>query len=46
MNIFTIDKLDYYKFDKDISKFKHYPKKAKQVSVLDCPVAKYNEQAQ
>jgi len=27
MNIFTKDKLDYYKLDKKISKFKYYPKK-------------------
>ena len=29
MNIFTKDKLDYYKIEQGIPKFKHYPKKAK-----------------
>jgi len=29
MNIFTKDKLDYYKLDHRIPKFKRYPKKAK-----------------
>ena len=29
INIFTEDKLDYYKIEQDIPKFKRYPKKAK-----------------
>ena len=30
MNIFTKDKLDYYKLNKDVKRFRLYPNKAKQ----------------